>query len=286
MRPPLPQLHALVMDCLTDFPDARFITDTQLLLDPVMSTVLNIETLLSLLDDVPDPYHHEVVDQFVGALTRNLTALPAAMARLDRRQILGSVTRLIYPGAGLPPIHTPQALAPGLTTAWALAMGDTLAVVPAEQLTAHVGVDELDHASQARIRAYARGVQSERAVGGVLLSGGRQTTSVALYIDACARAVSLRRSSHGYFVAVPDRSHCIIVPATEVGSLGPMIGLSSRIFRASEQKFSPFIYHWVKGRWHGLVTESGLTPTPELLALHGPVDRWHPFADFVDDDAA
>lgn len=286
MRPPIHTIQALILVRLDAFPNARFITDTQLVLDPATETVMNIQTLLSMLDETPEPYHHEVIDQFVGALTRSITELPGEVAALDRREILGSVTRLIYPEGALPDVQTPQPLAPGLVTTWSLVNEDTLAVMPSERLTAHASEEEMDQAARAKVRAYARGLNVLHELGGVMLRGGRQTTSVALYIDDCARALKLPRCSHGYFVSVPDRTHCIIVPATKIGSLLPMMEVTLGTFLHSEQQFGPFIYHWIDGQWHALVTDEGLTPTPELLALHGPVDLWQQDEDYWDGDAA
>lgn len=286
MPPPIHTIQALILERLDSFPDARFVTDTQLVLDPATGTLMNIETLLGMLDKVAEPYHHEVVDQFVGALTRNIADLPAELDTLDRREVLGSVTRLIYPEDVLPDVQNPQPLAPGLVATWALSNENPLAVMPPEKLTAHATEEDMDRAARAKVRAYARGLTVVRELGGVLLSGGRQTTSVALYIDDCARAVKLPRCSHGYFVSVPDRTHCIIVPATKIGSLLPMMEVTVGTFLNSTQQFSPFIYHWIDGSWHALVTDAGVTPTPELLKLHGPIDLWQQDEDYWDGDAA
>lgn len=284
MRPPIPVLQDLILGNLPHFPDARFVTDTQLVLDPAQGTVLNINTLLEMLDDVPEPYHHEVIDHFVGALTRTIDSLSEEMAQLDRRQILGSVTRLIYPVDVLGEPHDPAPLARGLVTSWSLVNEDTLAVMPSDRLLAHVTEEEMDRAARKKIRAYARGLTVIHEWGGVLLTGGRQTTSVALYIDDCARAVHLDRCAHGYFVAVPDRRHCVIIPATEVDSLIPLLELVIGTHLHAEQPFCPYIYHWVDGEMSVLFSDLGLTPSPELLELHGPVDNWLPGADYFDDD--
>lgn len=286
MPPLIHNIQKLILERLHAFPDARFVTDTQLVLDPGTGTLMSIETLLGMLEEIAEPYHHEVIDQFVGALTRSITQLPAEADTLDRREVLGSVTRLIYPEDVLPDVQNPQPLAPGLVTAWALAHEDTLAVMPPEKLTAHATEEDMDRAARARVRAYARGLTVVRELGGVLLHGGRQTTSVALYVDDCVRAVKLSRCAHGYFVSVPDRTHCIIVPATKIASLLPMMEVTVGTFLNSAQQFSPFIYHWIDGTWHALVTDAGVTPTPELLALHGPVDLWDQDEDYWDGDAA
>lgn len=268
------EVQGIVLDQLTDFPNACAVSDTQILLDPASGATMNLDTLLGILYSAPAPYHDEIIADYVQQLTSRIHSLPATMEHLDRRQVLSGITKLIYPEGALPEYQDPSPLTPGLVTTWALVDGDALAVMPSEELLAHATEDELDAQALARVRAYARGVRKTRELGGVLLNGGRQTSSILLYLDDCADALKIPRSEHGYFVAIPDRWHVVIVPATNNDMLLPMIELVAGTFASSEQPFTYFVYHWIDGTMHPLLTDRGFSLTPELEALHGPIEDW------------
>lgn len=275
----LQEIQDLVLGHLIDFPDALFISDTELVLDPEVATILNLNALLGMLHQSPEPYHEEIIADYVHQLINamsmsSMSRSPAGMLDLDRRQVLGEVTRLIFPAGTVGDVQDPAPVAEGLESAWALADGDTLAVVPAENFLAYATGEELHAKARARVRSYARGLRVERSLGGVLLTGGRQTSSVLLYLEACAKAIKLPPCEHGYLVAVPDQWHTVIVPADDIEVLLPMFEFVLGTFARSDKPFTYFIYHWLNGQMRPLFTDRGVTATPELVDLHGPSDQW------------
>lgn len=270
------EIQTAVLTHLTDYPDARFVTDTQLILDPAAGGgIMNLDTLLGLLSQAPAPYHEEVIEDFVTKLVTARATVPAAVEKLDRRQVLAGVTQLVYPEGSLPGHQKPVALTAGLVATWALVDGETLAVMPPEKFLAHATEEELTQRARARVRAYARGVRTTHELGGVFLTGGRQTSSIALFIDDCAKAIGLPRCEHGYLVAIPDRWHTIIIPATEIERLLPLVEVATGTYAHSEQPMSWFIHHWHEGRLKPVLTDRGLTAPPALEALHGPISHWN-----------
>lgn len=276
-------LQARVLSRLTDYPNACFLTDTQVILDPAEGTVLNLTTLLELLDARPDHVAADtVIDDYLTAVTRAKDAYSDGTRHLGAREILSRVTRLVFPAGGLPQTFGGVDYAPGLCTAWGLHDGDAVAAMPAEHLTHAVSMEEMERAARAKIRAYARGVSTERFFGGVIAAGGRQTSSLGLYPDFCARAVKLRRSNTGYFVAIPDVEHVLIVPADDLEVLVDMVSASFGYFAHASKPVSWFLYHHWDGQLTPLISDRGLTPSFELEMIHGPVSTW-PILDDGDD---
>lgn len=280
----LPQIQDIVLSHLTDFPDALFLSDTELVLDPGVGSILNLEGLLGMLHRSPVPYHDEVIADYVRQLITTMLSMPAKTDALDRRTVLGGVTKLIIPTVAMERIQEPEPLAEGLASAWALASGDTLTILQSEKFLAQATEEELDARARAKVKAYARGLRVERVLGGVLLRGGRQTSSVLLYLDACAKAIKLPPCEHGYIVAVPDQWHTVIIPADDIDLLLPMFDLVLDTYARSDKPFTYFLYHWLDGRMRPIFTDRGVTATPELANLHGPSHLWPVTEEFWGDE--
>lgn len=277
-------LQDLVLQRLTAFPNACFVTDTQVVLDPAEGSILNLDTLIDLLRHRnPDVAAEAVIDHYVSSLTQACDTYVQGATHLPRREILGKLTRLVFPEQSLPSEIEPDYLAPGLVTAWGLFNGETVATMPKHVLSGAMSDADMERAAKTRIRAYARGVRVEKFFDGVLLSGGRQTSSIGLYPDFCAKALKLSRSEAGWFVALPSAEHALIVPVDDPSILVDMAAASFELFASSPKALSWSIFHHLDGELHPLLSDQGLTPTFELELLHGPVATW-PILDGLDDD--
>lgn len=246
------QIHAAILSHLDRYPDARFLSDTQLVLDPAAGNVMNIQTLLDIISAHPGTDPAVVIDDYVTALLR---ATDAAEEGLDRRTVLAGATRLLYPADSAPDWLTLTPLVDGLDAGWAIADGDAIATMPAEQILAHATEAELHERARYRIRAYARGVRTKKFLGGVVLEGGRQTSSIPLYLEDCAPNIGLPHSDAGYFIALPDVCSIAIIPATSLHLASALRQSAEGVFLAASKPLTPHLYHWYEGSLNSLGTE-------------------------------
>ena len=271
----LTDIHAAVLTHLRDYPEARFVTDTQLVLDPATGAVMNLDHLLSMLRQNPAAYRDEIIEHFVTGLTAAMSQADDYDEPLDRRTARSATTTLIFPEGSLMNWHTPAPLARGLSTHYSLVDGDALATMPADRFLAHASAGDLEESSRRRVRTYARNrVSVTHEMGGVLLNGGRQTSSIALFIEDCAKILGLERCAEGYFVAVPDSEHCAIIPAQLNDMLLPLFELTLGTYTGAEQPFVPYIFHVRAGEWSSVIDDRGLCPSDYLIGLHGPAEEW------------
>ncbi|GAB3699287.1 hypothetical protein GCM10027595_13680 [Corynebacterium nasicanis] len=259
------------------FPHARFIDDTEIILDAGIGATADITNLLTLLEKNDALLEEEILEHFWGSL---LPAMRDAsegrcVPQLERREVLATVTKVVHHRDALPDFCEGFPVAEELIFVYALRVDEILQVMPLSLLTDLVDLEVLDAAANAKIKAYSRGLDVIREMGGVLVRGLRQTPSIALLIDDCARNLKLTPCDEGYFVAVPTREHVAIVPATRADMLLPLVELTLGTYAQGEaQPLVPWVYHVRQGHFHQLFGPQGVTLNDELRALHGPFAAW------------
>lgn len=216
----------------------------------------------------------EIIDDYLSQMDRMLAVGLEGEPKLDRRSILGSVTKMIYPTGSMPDYIEPIPLTGTLEYVYALHENDMALAQPLSKLTQHVAQEKLDLTAHAKLKAYARGVSVIREMGGVILEGRKQTPSIAFCIDVCAKMLKLPKCRDGWFVAVPARSMVVIIPATNASMLVPLVELGTSIHVQAPDPLSPWVYYVNDGTFQEILGPGGVDVPSELLALHGPFEDW------------
>ncbi len=259
------------------FPESRFIDDTELLLDAATGAQASIHKLLSMLENHAEELEGEILDDFWGSLLPVMAEAKKSEGGrlpLDRRRVLATVTKIVQRADTLPDFLDGFPFTDDLVFTYVLRENETNQMVPLSHLTEFVDLEILDAAANAKIKAYSRGLDIVREMGGVIVHGFRQTPSIALLIDDCRRNLKLDRCEHGYFVSMPSRRHVAIVPATQASMILAMVEMTVGTFEAAEERLVPWIYHVKDGHFHELVGYEGFVLNDDLLALHGPIEEW------------
>lgn len=265
---------------LQDFPEARFITDTQIVLDVATGGVMNLDNLLSIIESNDEKFEDQIIADYLKSMGQALKVGLVGEPELDRRRILGSVTKMIYPAGAMPNHAEPIPLTDTLEYVYALHEDDMTMAQPLSKLTPHVSREELDAAAHAKLKAYARSVSVVREMGGVLLKDRKQTPSIALCIEECARVLKLPKCEHGWLVAMPTRSSLTIVPATNAAMFLALVELNTSTHVQAPDPLSPWIYYVKDGVFHELLGPGKMNLPQELRELHGPFDDWPVVEDY------
>ncbi|MDO5511644.1 hypothetical protein [Corynebacterium sp.] len=267
-------------ECLTrltpHFPDARFLDDTEIILDATTGATADISRLLGMIEDNDDAVEDEVIDYYWGTLlgpVREATGNPDGL-RLDRRRVLATVTKVVHRIDALPGDVDGFPFTEDLMFVYALRENDAIRLLPLRQLTELVDLEVLDAAANATIEAYSRGPEVLREMGGVMVRGLKQTPSIALLVDACRKNLQLDPCEHGYFVSMPTREHVFIVPATQASMFLALIECTAGTFSGSKEPLSPSIFHVQQGHFHEVIGPRGVQLNDVLLDLHGPIEEW------------
>ncbi|MDO5669410.1 MAG: hypothetical protein Q4G50_05355 [Corynebacterium sp.] len=259
------------------YPNARFLDDTEIILDAAAGAQASIHKLLSMLERNDEELEGEILDHFWGSLLTPIAEArngPGSRLPLDRRRVLSTVTKVVHRIDTLPDFLDGFPFTDDLVFTYVLRENETNQMVPLSHLTEIVDLEILDAAANAKIKAYSRGLDIVREMGGVIVHGFRQTPSIALLIDDCRRNLKLNKCEHGYFVSMPTRKHVVIVPATHASMILAMVEMTAGTFQNAEEPLVPWIYHVKDGHFHELVGYEGFVLNDDLLALHGPVEDW------------
>lgn len=280
------RIRSKSLDRLTaHFPEARFVDDTELVLDPDRGAVASLNTLLTIISKNDECYEEEILDDYWGTLLPALLESCEAEGdrlQLDRRRVLAGITKMIYPINSQPEFVDGIPLTRDLMIVYALRENDAIRLMPLSHFTDVVDLEILDAAANAKIKAYSRGLEIIREMGGVIIHGRKQTPSIALVIDACTKNLKLTPCEHGYFVAMPTREHLAIIPATRADMFMPLVELTLGTFQGGDQPLVPWIYHVQDGHFEEVLGPEGVDLTDELLSLHGPFEEWPHAEDYWD----
>lgn len=260
------------------YPDARFLDDTEIILDAADGAQASIHKLLFMLESNDEELEGEIIDHFWNSLLVPIAEAkdnPEQGLQLDRRRVLASVTKIIHRVDSLPEFLDGIPFTDDLMFVYVLRENETNRMVPLARLTELVDLEILDAAANAKIKAYSRGLDIVREMGGVLVHGLRQTPSIALLIDDCRRNLKLDPCEHGYFVSMPSRKHVAIVPATHASMFLALVETTLGTFETADEPLDPWVYHVQDGHFHQLIGPQGIVLNDELLALHGPFEDWN-----------
>ncbi|MGP6173778.1 hypothetical protein [Corynebacterium sp. A21] len=266
--------NIILQKVLPHFPEARYITDTQIVLDSASGAVMNLDNLLRIIESNDESFEDEIISDYARTMAPMMAAGAAGHFPLDRRTILGSVTKMIYPAGSMPAYADPIALTNSLEYVYALHENDVIQAHPLSRLMEFVSREELDAAAHAKLRAYARGVRVIREMGGVILDGRKQTPSIAFCIEDCAKALKLPKCELGWFVAVPARNILVILPASDPAMILPLAELCAGTNMDHPAPMTPSIFYVQNGQFHELLGAAGPDIPRELLDLHGPFESW------------
>lgn len=120
---------------LQDYPDARFITDAQIVLDTATGAMMNLDNLLGVIAGNDEQVEAEIINDYLKHMDRMLAVGLAGEPKLDRRSLLGSVTKMVYPAGSMPDYIEPIPLTGSLEYVYALHDNDMALAQPLSKLT-------------------------------------------------------------------------------------------------------------------------------------------------------